>query len=102
MYVGRAYEQIVENRSKYKTGQIPLPTPEFYVFYNGFRNWGVETELRLSEAFMDESGKDSLELVVKVVNINTNKGHEILERCKTLKEYSLFVGNRLIIPRYKK
>ena len=91
MYVGRAYEQIVENRAKYRTGRVPLPTPEFYVFYNGPQNLKAESQLRLSESFMDESGKDALELVVKVININTNKGHEILEKCKTLKEYSLFV-----------
>ena len=32
-----------------------------------------------------------LELTVKVFNINTNKGAEVLSQCKPLEEYSLFV-----------
>ena len=33
-----------------------------------------------------------LELEVKVYNINKNKGAEVLNRCKPLEEYSMFVG----------
>ena len=99
MYLGRAYEQIVDNRAKYKTKLIPLPTPEFYVFYNGLQNSEVETQLRLSEAFINPDGKNTLELVVKVININTSKGHELLEKCKVLREYSLFVD---AVRKYKK
>ena len=33
----------------------------------------------------------SKELKVKVVNINKSKGAEVLSRCKTLDEYSLFI-----------
>ena len=99
MYLGRAYEQIVDNRAKYKTKLIPLPIPEFYVFYNGLQNSEVETQLRLSEAFINPDGKDILELVVKVININTSKGHELLEKCKVLREYSLFVD---AVRKYKK
>lgn len=35
MYVGRAYEQLVENRARYKRKQVKISTQEFYTFYNG-------------------------------------------------------------------
>lgn len=33
----------------------------------------------------------SLEVVVKVININTDSGNAILQKCQILKEYSMFV-----------
>ncbi|MEG2146943.1 MAG: hypothetical protein RRY06_10025, partial [Lachnospiraceae bacterium] len=33
MYVGRAYEQIVKVKDRYKKALVKLPTPEFYTFY---------------------------------------------------------------------
>ena len=68
-----------------------IPTPEFYVFYNGEEKYPAETELRLSDAFTVKSAKPCLELVVKVLNINYNKANGILKRCKPLQEYTLFV-----------
>ena len=35
MYVGRAYEQIVPARDRYRKKKVLLPKPEFYTFYNG-------------------------------------------------------------------
>ncbi len=92
MYAGRAYEQLTDDNVKYKTTLVKIPTPEFYVFYNGTRNRPLEQELLLSDAFLDADGKENLELKVKVFNINSNKAHKILEKCPILKEYSIFVG----------
>ena len=47
--------------------------------------------LKLSDAFMTKSDFSPLELKVKVYNINKSKGAEVLSRCKTLDEYSLFI-----------
>ena len=47
--------------------------------------------LKLSDAFMTKPDSLPLELEVKVYNINKSKGAEVLSRCKTLDEYSLFV-----------
>ena len=38
-----------------------------------------------------QDGTDTLELEVKVININTDVGHEILEKCPVMKEYSIFI-----------
>ncbi len=92
MYAGRAYEQLTDDNVKYKTTLVKIPTPEFYVFYNGVRNAPLEQELLLSDAFLDSTGKETLELKVKVLNINSNKTHKILDKCPVLKEYSIFVG----------
>lgn len=91
MYVGRAYEQLVEKRARYRTTQIRIPTPEFYTFYNGREEFPQERELRLSDAFLDAPGGNSAELTVKVININSDKSHIILKKCGILREYSLFV-----------
>ena len=65
--------------------------PEFYVFYNGVEDYPETITLKLSDAFMTKPDSLPLELEVKVYNINKSKGAEVLSRCKTLDEYSLFV-----------
>ena len=65
--------------------------PEFYVFYNGVDDYPESTILKLSDAFITKPEFMPLELVVKVYNINKSKGADVLRRCKTLDEYSLFV-----------
>lgn len=91
LYVGRAYEQLLEDDTRYKTKLVQIPVPEFYTFYNGTEEFPKEKILCLSDAFIKSSGKKSLELKVKIININTEKKHEILEKCGVLKEYSLFI-----------
>ena len=90
MYAGRAYEQLVDEDAKYRTKQVKIPTPEFYTFYNGKKDCPLERELCLSDAFMAPPGRNTVELKVTVVNINSGKGHGLLEKCRVLKEYSLF------------
>jgi len=90
-YVARLYEQIQEPRDRYLRHLKKIPTPEFYVFYNGTEDYPKRTTLRLSDAFMTSPVQPNLELIVSVININYNKGSEILHTCKPLAEYTLFV-----------
>ena len=90
-YVSRLYEQIQNPRDRYLRKLKQIPTPEFYVFYTGEEKYPVRTELKLSDAFAVKSAKPSLELLVKVLNINYNKDSKLLEACKPLQEYTLFV-----------
>ncbi len=92
LYVGRAYEQLVDRKSRYRTTLVKIPTPEFYTFYNGEREQPLEQELTLSDAFIKPAGENSVELKVKVININSGKAHEILEKCGILREYSQFIS----------
>lgn len=91
MYMGRAYEQVVPIRDRYKKKMVQLPKPEFYTFYNGQESWAKETVLRLSDAYKVQDDDPMLELKVKVININPDQKHEVLEKCRILKEYGQFV-----------
>ena len=90
-YAARLYECIQNPRDRYLRRLKKIPTPEFYVFYNGEEDYPETATLRLSDAFMTMPEKSSLEVVVSVTNINYNKDNEILHTCKPLKEYTLFV-----------
>ena len=90
-YTARLYEQIQNPRDRYLRKLKQIPTPEFYVFYNGEEQYPAEAELRLSDAFAVKSAKPCLELLVKVININYNKDNKLLENCKPLEEYTQFV-----------
>ena len=90
-YSARLYEQIQSPRDRYLRKLKQIPTPEFYVFYNGEEKYPSQAELRLSDAFTVKSAKPCLELVVKVLNINYNKNSELLAKCKPLVEYTQFV-----------
>ena len=90
-YAARLYELIQNPRDRYLRRLKKIPTPEFYVFYNGEEDYPEKVTLRLSDAFMTVPERPALEVVVSVTNINYNKGSEILHTCKPLKEYTLFV-----------
>ena len=90
-YVARLYEQIQNPRDRYLKHLKKIPTPEFYVFYNGEEDYPETATLRLSDAFITAPEKPSLEVVVSVTNINYTKGSRILHTCKPLKEYTLFI-----------
>ena len=91
MYIGRIYEQLIPVRDRYKKSMVRLPKPEFYTFYNGKESMEKEQILRLSDAFKVQDGQSMLDLQVKVININPDAEHEVLERCPVMKEYSLFI-----------
>ena len=90
-YVVRLYEQVQNPRDKYLRRLVKIPTPEFYVFYNGEQDYPERKTLKLSDAFIAAIPKPSLELTVELININYNKAGTIVHQCKPLAEYSLFV-----------
>ena len=96
-YVARIYEQIVPSEDRDENKMIKIPYPEFYVFYNGTEEYPVEKELKLSDAFLipeDKYASDkkiSLEILVKVININIDKENPILKQCRALQEYSTLI-----------
>ncbi len=51
----------------------------------------MEQELFLSDAFENLTCENSVELKVKVININSDKAHELLRKCGILREYSRFI-----------
>ncbi len=80
-------------RSLYKSSSVNLATPTFIVFYNGESRKDAfeEMTLNLSSHFLRKEKKPSIELTVKVYNINEGHNKELMEACKTLSEYATFV-----------
>ena len=101
MYIGRIYEQNVPIAARYKKKRVTRASPEFYVFYNGVEKEDKERILRLSDAYSEEMGDIGLEVTVKMININHDSHHEILDRCPVLKEYSQFIEEIRIHQRNK-
>ena len=62
-YAARLYERIQNPRNRYLKHLKKIPTPEFYVFYNGEEDYPESATLRLSDAFMISSEKPALELL---------------------------------------
>ena len=99
IYIARIYETIIQEKKIYSKQRIVIPRPEFYVLYNGTDSYPDEETIRLSDLFesitslgLPEKGMPSLELEVKVLNINEGKNAAIGNRCKILAEYSAFIA----------
>ena len=97
IYIGRVYEKIIERRSIYRSTLITIPTPEFFVLYNGVKDHPDDVTLKLSKAFRRADSPDTgrhpeLDLEVRVLNINKGHNEKILEKCNTLRDYAAFIG----------
>ena len=90
-YISRLYETIFESKEKYSRRLLHIPRPEFYVFYNGEEPFPCNKTLKLSDAFIERIEDSSLELIVKVININQQNHHPLLKNCQTMYEYTVFV-----------
>ncbi len=93
-YVVRLYERIVPQEHRYKMNLVHIPTPEFYVFYNGTDPYPDIKTLRLSDAYIKEQARPQLELTVDVYNIaspHPEKPLTVLNKCDILKQYCKFV-----------
>lgn len=91
IYYGRTMERLLEAVDIYRRKIIPIPTPEFFIFYNGNEKYPSEKILKLSDSYIEKTNTPMLELLVKVININLPVGHDILVKCRPLYEYSWFV-----------
>ena len=91
LYLGRTMEKLLDERAIYKRKLFQIPTPEFYVFYNGDETCPTEKILRLSDAFLEKTEHPMVELEVKVININLPSGHKLLRECRPMYEYSWFI-----------
>jgi hypothetical protein len=96
-YIQKIYEKIIDFEKVYKEKRIKIPKPEFIVLYNGEKPYPEKNELKLSDAFMSieelriDNNRLTLELIVQVYNINHGYNSEILQKCETLNNYSIFI-----------
>ena len=99
MYASDVYKAMVKGKSVYTSSQISIPFPEFFVLYDGADKFPDQQVLHLSDLYekpaeLNIPGKEKplLELEVKVININEGRNTSIVNRCKKLSEYSVFIG----------
>lgn len=94
LYFARQYEKyVIENECNlfgHKT--IQIPTPQYVVFYNGDTWKGERKVLKLSDSFYDKRIRSCMELEVLQLNINYGHNKEIMEKCRILWEYAVFIG----------
>ena len=100
MYFGKLYSQFVEtNKLNVFSAKLhKIPTPGYYVLYNGNENMPDRMVLKLSDAFARKVNNGlAFEWTALMININEGHNTELLEACKILKDYSTFIGK---IKRY--
>ena len=101
IYLTQEYQKIISQSkdSVYSSKLIELPTPKCVVFYNGDKEQPDEKILKLSDAYMNKDISSDVELTVRMLNINYGHNKELMEKCKTLSEYSIFIET---VNEYKK
>lgn len=95
-YIARTLEKIVPDPEIYSAAVRKIPIPEFYVLYTGEAPWNDKV-LRLSDSFDlktdgEKIPENSMELVVKVIDLRYTEDNEILKRSSTLSGYSLLLS----------
>ena len=85
------YTWLDDKKNLYKNKLVTIPTPKFYVRYNG-KDELKNDVLRLSDAFRFDDHGFSLELTVKIININHGSDSEVLSKSPSLNGYSYLVS----------
>lgn len=62
------------------------------MFYNGTKKVDDYNEFRLSSAYENSTDNPDLELRVTMLNVNDGHNLELMEHCRTLKEYAKYVA----------
>lgn len=99
LYFSRLYQDFISTKGYdlYKNTLIPLPCPQYVVFYNGTEPRPDRELLFLSDAFqIRQNGSrspllPSLECRALVLNINYGHNRELMDKCRPLWEYSCFI-----------
>uniref|UniRef100_UPI003AB84F1F hypothetical protein n=1 Tax=Eisenbergiella sp. TaxID=1924109 RepID=UPI003AB84F1F len=91
VYIAKQLEKYTRDETIYSSTLVKIPVPRFVVFYNGTDGQPERQILRLSDAFEKETAEPELELKVLMLNIIFGHNKELMEKCRTLREYSQYV-----------
>ena len=77
-YLSDVYRQMYTNSDLHRSTLLKIPVPHFVTFYNGKQPLAAESILRLSDMYEKKIDYPELELMVRVININTanNEGNK--------------------------
>lgn len=91
MYISNIYSRMVRDENLYGRRLIKLPAPGFIIFYNGTEERPDRETMQLSSAYEVQDRELSLELTAILININKGHNNDLMDRCKTLRDYSIYV-----------
>lgn len=91
IYYGRTRERIIQSKNMYKTSLIQIPSPEFYMFYNGQASQPAESIFKLSDAYLEKTDIPMLESTVRMIHINPELNRPLLKESNSMYEYSHFM-----------
>ena len=80
------------NLDVFRRKLIKIPTPQYYVFYNGNEKRPDREVLKLSDAFMVPCKDGEFEWTATVLNINAGHNEELMSKCSILREYAIMVS----------
>lgn len=89
--VSDIYSKLTKDMNLFGTKLLRIPEPKFIVFYTGITKAPEKEILRLSELFGNPSDETALELVTQVLNINLGYNRVLMDKCRTLHDYAIFV-----------
>ena len=97
LYFAKVYEKFIAKHeiNIYSSTPKKLPFPQHIVFYNGTRDEPDRQILKLSDLF-EKPPSDltpCLECTSLMLNINYGHNRALMERCRRLEEYALFVDS---------
>ena len=93
IYFSHLYQSYIEKceDSIFGSKLIKIPTPQYYVFYNGERKLADKKLLKLSDAFLHEDKSKGFEWTATILNINLGHNKNFMDKCHILWEYSTFI-----------
>ena len=93
IHAAQLYDKYIQENelNRYSRKILKLPGAKFFCFYNGTDEQPEEKILKLSDSFGENFDSD-LEARVKMLNINYGHNREIMNGCRTLREYAWLVA----------
>ena len=93
LYHAKMYEKYIKDRDIdiFSSVLQRIPTPQYYVFYNGDSNAGDIETLKLSASFINPVEEGKFEWTATMLNINLGHNDDLMEKCSTLKQYATLV-----------
>ena len=91
-YICEQLRRYIPMKKLYQNALIQLPAPEFHVFYTGGRDLPETCRMKLSDAYRKtEKEKIRLELEVDFHNISYDGAKALLQRSRSIHDYSFFI-----------
>ncbi len=95
IYLAKVYDRLIKSENIYSSRLVKIPRPEFIVLYNGTEDFPDEATLKLSDSFFELPAEHrpsgSLELTVRVLNINKGHNEAIVRESTELDGYVAIV-----------